>query len=162
MAAGPSFEDMTFKSSMQRFMQLCCIAACMEIVMVALAFHAAHTIPSAGDPTYRHIKVGVPAFWAVVLPLAIGLVWSLYADQSLNFGAKALIFRKGRFTMVMPWSQVLLTGIREGRFDGQLTVTSKGSQLVVRSLFFPQFEEIRQELERRLAARSAVNAEFRV
>lgn len=153
---GTAGSDLTYNGSMAKFMRMCSVAVVMWVAMAGMAVYNYATIPAAGDPLYRQICVGVPGFWAVVLPLSLGPLVMFFRGQSITLTQKAFIYRRGHFTAMLPWTDIILSDIDDRKWDPNFTVSIKGtSYVVVRSLFFPEYDDILASVERRLKNREA-------
>lgn len=154
--------DQVFQGSMARFLQISTVAFLMEAVMLILTINAYRTIPAAGDLTYRYICVGVPGFWAVVIPLLVGGAFMAYNGQSITLGPKAFIFRRKNYTVMLPWPDLVLGDVDTRKWDPNFTASAKGSFVVVRALFFPDYAEILAAVELRLKNRERNMSELRL
>ena len=153
---GTAGDDLIYNGSMAKFMRMCSVGLVLEVAMAAMALYNYSTIPAAGDPTYRQICVGVPGFWAVVLPVFLGPLVLFFGNQSITLTQKAFIYRRGHFTAMLPWTDIILTDVDDRKWDPNFTVSIKGtSYVVVRALFFPGYDDILASVERRLKNRES-------
>jgi len=146
--------DVTFEGSMAAFYKMCIVPLILEVVLAAYAIHAWTTIPIGGDATLRNISTAVPGFWAVMIPLVLLSLFLKFSAQSLTLNRKSAVFRQGRNTTILNWHETLYTS-PSGRFDRQMMLANRESTIVVRSLFFPEFDRIQEEIERIMATRQS-------
>lgn len=156
MAPKPD-REIIYEGSMAAFSKMAAAVLALEIPLILTALYKASTIPAVGDLTLRYISVGVPAFWAVVLPLVVGVLYLTNHGQSVTINNKAFIYRRGTFTCIINWHEALHTPPNDSRFDRQFLVSSRNGQVVIRSLFFPQFDDINREVERSLSNRNSTD-----
>lgn len=139
---------------MAAFYKMAVLPLVLEVVFVSYALYAWKTIPRGGDPTLKYISTAVPGFWAVVIPLVLLGLFLRFNGQSLTLTRKAAVYRRGPNTTILNWHETLYTE-PTGRWDRQMMLATRDSAIVIRSLFFPQFDEIRGEIERIMARRES-------
>lgn len=150
--APPSFPEVVFESSSSRFLKLCLPLLLLELPLLYTAVTKAQTLPLKGDPTLRYVSIGVPAFWAALLPLFVLVIYLGHRAQTLTLTSKAVIMRRGSLTTVVNYAGAIYQPSQSRRFDAQSSVITKSRAIVVRSLFFPQFDQIERELTARFAS----------
>jgi len=154
---GEHSRELVYAGTMRNFLKLCLLPAILEVMMIYLALYAAQTVPVGGDPTYRYMRIGVPGFWAVTLPLVALGMYVFYKGQYISITPKAFVFRRGNYTSVILWHEAFFRPPESSRFDSQMSIASRSSVIVIRSLFFPPpvFKDIQTTIERILAARDS-------
>lgn len=146
--------DVTFEGSMAAFYKMAIVPLILEAVLAAYALHAWTTIPVGGDATLRNISTAVPGFWAVVIPIVLLALFVRFNGQSLTLNRKSAVYRRGSNTTILNWHESLYTS-PSGRFDRQMMLANRESSIVIRSLFFPEFDRIQEEIERIMASRQS-------
>lgn len=140
-------------------MKYAVIPLVVEVLLILLALRAAQSIPEGGDPTLRYVSVGIPAFWAVVLAALMGTAMVILRGQSVSLGQNAFVFRRGKFSVIVRWSEAMYRPSSEagGRSFG---VSSKNSQILVLRLLYPEFDRIEADvvdyMKRRAAAQEII------
>jgi hypothetical protein len=150
-------KELVYESSMASFVKLSMAALLLEIPLVAYALYQHVTLPQGGDPTLRYVSIGVPAFWAVVIPLVILILFVMFKGQSVTINRKSFIFRRGSFTSIIQWHEAMFAPPEARRWDRQFSVASKNGVIVIRSMFFPRFEEMAREVERCMSRRDSTD-----
>ena len=150
-----SARDIHFDSSMSRFYTICSGPAVLEIGLILWAVHEAMTVPGEGDPTLRYVSVGIPLFWAILNAVGLLIAFMLFNGQQITLTPRAFVFRRGRLTVFLPWQELSFAPAEPRRFDRQFSVSTRTSHVVVRSLFFPRFDEMQREIEARLKSRDS-------
>jgi hypothetical protein len=138
-----------YSSSMALFFKLCIVPILIESGMLVAVVHAYH-LPRVGDPMYRYSLLAIPGFWAILLPLWLVPTALLNMGQQVHLAKNGFVWTRGSKEFSVLWKDAAVSAPVEKRFDAQFRIMSRSTQasITVRSLFFPQYEEMKRDLDR--------------
>jgi len=148
--------ETTYESSNATLLKLALLPVLVEVGLIGLAARAASTLPNAGDPTLRYVSVGIPLFWALLLAIMIGAAFVLLSAQTVTVGARAFVYRRGRYTVIIRWSEAMY---RESAVTGgrSFSLSNKTSQVTVLKMLYPQFDRLEAEVASLMRQRDEAN-----
>lgn len=160
-STSPVRPETNFQSSLTALHKYVLVPVFVEIFLVLYAVHAARSIPLGGDPTLRYVSIGIPAFWAVILAILVAAAYLLLAGQSVTLNSNAFVFRRGKFTAILRWSEIMYRPSSEtsGRSFG---LSTKTSHILIMRVIFPDFDRIESEVAENIKLRATAQEMIQV
>jgi hypothetical protein len=138
---------------MKAFYKLAILPVAIEACVVYYAVRAATTIPEGGDPTLRQLSIGIPGFWAVIIPLILLALFLSYNGQQIVISPRSFSIKRGTNVKSLPWQEISYRPSVVHKMDRQFSLTTQNGSITVRSLFYPDFDAIEDEVRSRMKAR---------
>lgn len=143
-------KELIFQADMKKFSVLAAIALAVAALMVRTGLWGLRVFPpEVRDPLMRTLAGYLPMVMAGIIVGGLVISYLQAARRVLVITPRALLYKKGRKQMVIPWEKAFFGPPAHWKKRFRTAVVSDGLHFIrFEEFFFPRFEEMCRLIER--------------